>query len=161
MECANCNCILGREGCEFRFNKKVYICCSKSCRIAKKKEFVQIECNSHINGYKNDIVEIRKDMQDLESKLNIFESEMNDDEQKIYDEIQQFDKQKIKMFQFLIIILVSLRDRKGTYPVLKLKYSEFMDEFMSQQSTSKNLCEIADVMKSTYIVFEKYYEILT
>lgn len=162
MECANCNCIVDIEtieGCGFRFKQKVYICCSESCLIAKKKEVVQLDCSSLINEYKNEIVELRKIQQDLESSLNTH-GELNDDEQEICDEIQQFDKQHIKMRQFLIIILVSLRDRKGTYPVLKQKYSEFMDEFMSQQSTSDNLCEIADIMKNTYIIFEKYYELL-
>ena len=81
----------------------------------------------------------------------------------MYDELLQFvlyEQQHIKMLRYIIIILASIRDKKGTYPALKLKYSEFMDEFMSQQPKSDKMCESAEVMKFTYKQFEVFYSIL-
>ena len=80
-----------------------------------------------------------------------------------YKELQKninFCKGFVKMLQFSKIILISIRDKKGTYPALKIKFSEFMDEFMSQQPTSDAVCFVADTMKDYYGCFENYYDIL-
>jgi hypothetical protein len=66
----------------------------------------------------------------------------------------------LKITKFSIIIGISLRDKKGTYPQLKPKYSETIDDYMAMLDTSGELCDFAEDIKQQYNRFELIYSIL-
>jgi hypothetical protein len=66
----------------------------------------------------------------------------------------------LKIVKFSIIIGMSLRDKKGTYPQLKPKYSETIEDYMALLDTSGDLCEFANIMKRQYDAYELIYSIL-
>jgi hypothetical protein len=140
MKCANCNCILGRDIFGFHHDEE-YECCSEMCCSTKQREVVLHSCNTCILRFKHQIAHLQTQRPEDEG-------------------YKVFNKHLIKMCHFINLILVSIRDKKGTYPTLKLKYSEFMDDLMTQQHTSDKVCEVAEIMKYTYSCFELYYTIL-
>jgi hypothetical protein len=160
MNCANCDCLLGRDIFGIDIGIKEYHCCSKSCQKAKMKEIAELECNKYINLLKEDIEKTKQEIEWGEDNLELFDELKQEDEYKRGQEIIYHAKKKLKLYQFSMIILISIRDRKGTYPLLKIKYSEFIDDFMSEQATSDRVCEIATFMTSSYKKYEMVYNIL-
>jgi len=160
MNCANCDCFLGRDIFGIDIGIKEYHCCSKSCQKAKMKEIAELECNKYINLIKESIEKAKEDMGFCEDNLELFDVLKQEDKYKETQEIIYHTKKKLKLYQFSIIILISIRDRKGTYPLLKIKYSEFIDDFMNEQATSDRVCDIATFMTSSYKKYEMLYNIL-
>lgn len=69
-------------------------------------------------------------------------------------------KMALKITKFSIIIGISLRDKKGTYPQLKSKYSETLEDYMTLIDTSAELCNEAESMKQQYEIWELIYSVL-
>jgi hypothetical protein len=65
-----------------------------------------------------------------------------------------------KITKIAIIICLSIRDKKGTYPQFKTKYCDLLDEFMATIETSGELCKVAKDMKQNYEWFESLYSVL-
>jgi len=157
MECANCNGVLGRKMCGF-YEEKEYICCSSACCSAKKKEIARLNCNQLLTNTNIVISKHQEYTTNFETRI----AQLTDTD-KSFNDLQamiNFSKGIVKMLQFTKIIIISIRDKKGTYPALKEKYSEFMDDFMTHQPTSKGACFVAEMMKEFYEKFEHYYDIL-
>lgn len=69
-------------------------------------------------------------------------------------------KLALQINKITLIICMSIRDKKGTYPQLKSKYCEMLEDFMETINTSGKLCEVAKEMKENYEWFESVYNIL-
>ena len=67
---------------------------------------------------------------------------------------------ELKIIKLSIIIGISIRDKKGTYPQLKSKYSETLDDYMALIDTSGELFNDAEGFKKQYEGYELIYSIL-
>jgi len=108
------------------------------------------------------------DLEEAEHKSKCFDDFMASySTSKVYAERSaEFKKEiekcrlELKITKFSIIIGISLRDKKGTYPQLKTKYSETLDDYMALIDTSGELCDEAESMKQQYENWELIYSIL-
>ena len=172
MECSNCNCSLTTYDYSFECDSKVYVNCSKSCNLAKIKELMLLQCNSNINSIKRASLNLEDKIKSLEDTIMSVKKEMEDielsDNTKEEYEMQIARLQKmvdgkkrvLKLFRLSIIILVSIREKKGTYQVLKQKYSSLCDNFMMFIETDGDLCWFAGSMKRNHESPELFYNIL-
>ena len=171
MECSNCNCSLTSYNYSFECDSKVYVHCSESCSLAKEKELMVLQCNSNINNIKRASLNLEDKIKSLEDTIMSVKMEMEGIE--LSDNIKEYEiqiarlqkmvdgkKRVLKLFRLSIIILVSIRDKKGTYQVLKQKYSSLCDDFMVLIETDADLCHFAGFMKRNYESHELLYEIL-
>jgi len=157
MECNNCYCAIGNG----RF-------CSQACRMAKTRETARLELTRNINLLLERKEANEDDLEEAEHKSKCFDDFMASySNSKVYAEKSAEFKKEIKKCQlelkitkFSIIIGISLRDKKGTYPQLKSKYSETLDDYMSLIDTSGELCMEAESMKQQYENWELIYSIL-
>jgi hypothetical protein len=151
MECKNCNCSINHGNF-----------CSKACHLAKIKEDSRLNLTSNINA----LLEAKGTQEGMLEQLEVA-NECHDDHMKFYGstskavkygaELKKEVKQcrlELKIIKLSIIIGISIRDKKGTYPQLKSKYSETINDYLSVLDTSGELCEVAEGMKHTYESFE-------
>jgi len=158
MECANCYCsvIHGRF-------------CTIACRIAKNKETARLDLTSNINAllekkkeqedYLDQAEEEARDFTDCRHHYDYDDEEFEVEHARLKKEAEKC-KLELKITKFSIIIGISIRDKKGTYPQLKSRYSEVLEDYMSLLTKSGELCEIADLMKGQYESYEFLYNIL-
>ena len=160
MECKNCYCSINHG----RF-------CSNACRMAKFKEDVRLSLTKNINALleAKDLEEA--DLKEAEHESKCFHDEMASylkvcAEDEVYEISAKYKKEiercrlQLKITKFSIIIGISLRDKKGTYPQLKPKYNETLDEHMASIDTSEELCKFADDAKKQYELYEFMYSVL-
>jgi hypothetical protein len=151
MECKNCFCSINHG--QF---------CSNPCRHAWAIQDAQLELTKNINKLlaekerqESEIVvleSIEKEVLKTKQGRKLFKNDMK-------KQLEQ-NRLALKITKFAIIICLSIRDKKGTYPQFKTKYSEMCDEFMETLDTSGELCKVAKDMKQNYEWFESLYSVL-
>jgi hypothetical protein len=154
MECRNCYCSINHG----QFGQF----CSNACGNAWAIQDAQIVLTKNIKAllaekeiYENQRVEmesIEKEVLKSKQGRKLFENDMK-------KQLKQ-SRLELKITKCAIIICLSIRDKKGTYPQLKTKFCELLDEFMETLETSGELCEVAEVMKQNYEWFETLYSVL-
>jgi hypothetical protein len=136
MRCSFCDCKLSNG--LVHFNNK-WQCCSEACYNAKSKEHCVLECNRLINQLKKDIETLHADG----------------------DEIHEYDVKGLKLFKFILICCVSVRDKKGTYPALKAKTQDFIVDFMDSVTKDSYLLGLATFAKKIFELLDEAHHILS
>jgi len=157
MECNYCYCSINHG--QF---------CSELCFHAKTKELARDSLTSNINEFMESKKEQEEELAEAEHKSKCFDEFMASySASKVYAERSaEFKKEiekcklELKIMKLSIIICISIRDKKGTYPQLKPKYNETLDDYMALMNTTGELCEVADGMKRSYESFELLYSVL-
>jgi hypothetical protein len=168
FECNNCYCLITHSPVECRNG----LFCSELCYNAKKKEYSRLSLTSNINEFMESKKESESELAKAEHKSKCFDELMasttmlsklhefcHESSAELKKDIEKC-KLELKIMKLSIIICISIRDKKGTYPQLKPKYSETLVEYMALMDTSGELCEVADGMKRSYESFELLYDIL-
>ena len=135
--CSNCDCSLSQIAgifmCDIGCSSSCTTlqCCSEACYIAKQKEWVILECNKQLNSKK----EMLENYQDCGNEY--------------------------RLLQFIIILLISIRDNKNTYLELKKRFASFLVDMMEEEETSNDLLLVAKIAKTQMHNFDMFYEIMT
>jgi hypothetical protein len=151
MECKNCYCSINHG--QF---------CSNPCRHAWVKQDALLELTKNLNK-----ILAEKERQEVEIvAMESVEKEILKSKQgrRLFkDKLKKaLDQHRLafKITKIAIIICLSIRDKKGTYPQFKTKYCDLLDEFMATIETSGELCKVAKDMKQNYEWFESLYSVL-
>jgi hypothetical protein len=136
--------------------------------MAKTRETARLELTKNINELLERKEENEGELEEAEHKSKCFDDFMASySTSKVYAERSAEFKKEIKKCQlalkitkFSIIIGMSLRDKKGTYPQLKSKYSETLDDYMTLLDTSGELFDAAECLKQQYENWELIYSVL-
>ena len=151
MECKNCYCSINHG--QF---------CSNACHNAWVKQDAQLSLTSTINII---LAEKKRQEDELVEMISVEKAILKHKKgRRLYadglrKEIEQHNL-ALQINKIAIIICMSIRDKKGTYPQFKTKYCEMLGDFMESIDTSGKLCQVAKDMKQNYEWFESAYNIL-
>ena len=128
-------------------------CCSQECCDKKQKEYALTSLEREIQKCKSQIMNDGQVMTLIQQNKNTQVSKKT---------AKRIEQQILfnKIFKLELIILMSIRDKKGTYPAFKEKFALLHDELVSK-TTTRDLAEVVSgYMKLEAERHEAYYETL-